>query len=81
MPIGMTGNPIGDTCDTGIDTAEVTAAIENIALEETVDKTASTVSTQTTFTRQRHRSTINLSDSDTDDQDNKKPLTRAQSRE
>ena len=81
MPIGKTGNGIDNMCDTGIDTAEVTAAIENIALEETVDKTTSTVSTQTTFTRQRHRPTINSSGSDTDDQDSKKPVTRAQSRE
>ena len=48
MPIGANGQDNGDI---GIDTAEVTAAIENIALEETVDKTTSTVSTQTTFTR------------------------------
>ena len=41
--------------DINIETAVVTAAIENIALEETVSKTTNTVSTQTMFTRQRHR--------------------------
>ena len=41
--------------DINIETAVVTLAIENIALEETVSKTINTVSTQTMFTRQRHR--------------------------
>ena len=41
--------------DINIETAVVTVAIENVALEETVSKTTNTVSTQTTFTRQRHR--------------------------
>ena len=48
--------------DINIETAVVTTAIETIALEETVSKTISTVSTQTTFTRQRHRPPVEISD-------------------
>ena len=59
----------------------VTAAIENIALEETVSKTTNTVSTQTTFTRQRHRQPSELIDLDTDGDLPKKPITRSQTKE
>ena len=54
LPIGAHIPDVAPT-DINIETAAVTAAIENIALEETVSKTTNTVSTQTTFTRQRHR--------------------------
>ena len=54
FPIGAHIPDVAPT-DINIETAAVTAAIENIALEETVSKTTNTVSTQTTFTRQRHR--------------------------
>ena len=59
----------------------VTAAIENIALEETVSKTTNIVSTQTTFTRQRHRQPAELSDLDTDGDLPKKPITCSQMKE
>ena len=54
LPIGANIPDVAPT-DINIETAAVTAANENIALEETVSKTRITVSTQTTFTRQRHR--------------------------
>ena len=73
-----------EVCESGdmlLDTAEVTAAIETIALEETIEKTTSTVSTQTTFTRQRHQKhVVDTSDTDSDDNESRKPLTRSQSR-
>ena len=50
----LIGAHIPDVAPTDIN-IETAAAIENIALEETVSKTTNTVSTQTMFTRQRHR--------------------------
>ena len=64
--------------DITLETAAVMAAIENIALEETVSKTTNTVSTQTTFTRQKHNRLAELSDSDTEDEALKKPITHSQ---
>ena len=46
MPIGV-NTPNTAPMDIKLETAVVTAAIENIALEETVAKTTSTASTQT----------------------------------
>ena len=46
MPIAPKVHETGDML---LDTAEVMTTIENIALEETIDKTTSTVSMQTTF--------------------------------
>ena len=66
--------------DINLETAAVTAAIENIALEETVSKTTNTVSTQTMFTRQRHNRPIELSELDTDDEMPKKPITHSQTK-
>ena len=60
LPIGAHIPDVAST-DINIETAAVTAAIENIALEETVSKTTNTVSTQTMFTRQRHRQPAELS--------------------
>ena len=74
LPIG-TCIPDAALTNISIDTAAVTAAIENIALEETVSKTTSTVSTQTTFTRPRQRLTDLSSDSDLDNAHTKKPIT------
>ena len=54
LPIGA-NVPDAAPTNINIETAAVTAAIENIALEETVTKTTSTVSTQTTFTRPKQR--------------------------
>ena len=56
------------------------ATIENIALEETVSKTTNTVSTQTTFTRQRHNRPAELSDSDTEVEALKKPIMHSQAK-
>ena len=77
LPIGAC-IPDAVYTDINLETAAVTAAIENITLEETVSKTTNTVSTQTTFTRQRHNRPIELSESDTDDEVLKKPTTRSQ---
>ena len=79
LPIGPC---IPDTASTDItlETAAVTAAIENIALEETVSKTTNTVSTQTTFTRQRHNRPAEQSDSDTEDEASKRPNTHSQAK-
>ena len=79
LPIGA---HISDAVPTDITlkTAAVTAAIENIALEETVSKTTNTLSTQTTFTRQRHNRPVELSDSDTEDEALKKPHMRSQAK-
>ena len=79
LPIGAR---IPDTVPTDItvETAAVTAAIENITLEETVNKTTNTVSTQTTFTRQRHNRPAELSDLDTEDEVSKRPHTRSQAK-
>ena len=65
LPIGAYIPDVAPT-DINIETAAVTAAIENIALEETGTKTTSTVSTQTTFTRPKHRPPIEISGSDSD---------------
>ena len=65
LPIGA-NVPDAAPTDINIETAAVTAAIENIALEETVTKTTSTVSTQTTFTRPKQRLPNVISDSDSD---------------
>ena len=77
LPIGAC-IPDAAPMDINLETTAVTAAIENIALEETVSKTTNTVSTQTMFTRQRHNRQIELSESDTDDETPKKPTTRSQ---
>ena len=77
LPIGAR-IPDAAPTDITLETAAVTAAIENIALQETVSKTTNTVSTQTTFTRQRHNRQIELSDSDTDEDMPKKSITRSQ---
>ena len=79
LPIGTR---ISDTTaiDINLETVAVTAAIENIALEETVSKTTNTVSTQTTFTRQRHNQPVELSDLDTDDDWSKKPIMHSQTK-
>ena len=79
LPIGAHIPDIAPT-DITLETAAVTAAIENIALEETVSKTTNTVSTQMTFTRQRHNRPVKLSDSDTEDDASKKPITRSQAK-
>ena len=50
LPIGARIPDVAPT-DITLETAAVTAAIENITLEQTVSKTTNTVSTQTTFTR------------------------------
>ena len=76
LPIGAR-IPNAAPMDINLETAAVTAAIENITLEETVSKTTNTVSTQTTFTRQRHNRPIELSEWDTDDEALKKPITRS----
>ena len=76
LPIG-TRIPDTTAIDINLETVAVTAAIENIALEETVSKTTNTVSTQTTFTRQRHNQPVELSDLDTDDDWSKKPITHS----
>ena len=65
LPIGVYVPDAAPT-DINIETAAVTAAIENIALEETVTKTTSMVSTQTTFTRPKQRLPNIISDSDSD---------------
>ena len=80
MPIGVNTPDISPT-DINLETAVVTAAIENIALEETVAKTTSTVSTQTTFTRPKHRQPVEISDSDSDNNLPKKLTTRSQTKE
>ena len=72
LPIG-TRIPDAAPTDITLETAAVTATIENIALEETVSKTTNTVSTQTTYTRQRHNRPTELSDSDTEDEVSKRP--------
>ena len=74
MPIGVHTPDVAPT-DINLDMAAVIAAIENIALEETVTKTTSTVSTQTMFTRPKHRQTIEISDSDSDNNLPRKPAT------
>ena len=79
LPIGAC-IPDAVPTDITLETAAVMAAIENIALEETVSKTTNTVSTQTTFTRQRHNRLTELSDSDTDDEASKRPHTRSQAK-
>ena len=79
LPIGAR-IPDATPLDINLETVAVTAAIENIALEETMSKTSNTVSTQTTFTRQRHTRPIELSDSDTDDGSSKKPITHSQAK-
>ena len=79
LPIGA-HIPDAVPTDINLETAAVTAAIENIALEETVSKTTNTVSTQTTFSRQRHNRPIELSKSDTDDEAPKKPITCSQTK-
>ena len=79
LPIGAS-IPDAAPTDITLQTAAVTATIENIALEETVSKTTNTVSTQTTFTRQRHNRPTELSDSDTDDEVSKRPHTHSQAK-
>ena len=79
LPIGA-GIPDAVPMDITLETAAVTTAIENIALEETVSKTTNTVSTQTTFTRQRHNRPAELSDSDTEDEVSKRPHTCSQAK-
>ena len=74
MPIGV-HTPDAAPTDINLAMAVVTAAIENIALEETVTKTTSTVSTQTTFTRHKHRQPVEISDLDSDNNSPKKPTT------
>ena len=63
LPIGA-HIPDAAPTDINIEMAAITAAMENIALEETVTKTTSTVSTKTTFTRPKNRPPIEISDSD-----------------
>ena len=77
LPIGA-HIPDAVPTDITLETAAVTATIENIALEETVSKTTNTVSTQTTFTRQRHNRPVELSDLDTEDETSKRSHTRSQ---
>ena len=79
LPIGAR-IPDAVPTDITLETAAVMAAIENIALEETVSKTTNTVSTQTTFTRQRHNRPAELSDSDTEDEVSKRPHTCSQAK-
>ena len=79
LPIGAL-IPDAVPMDITLETAAVTAAIENIALEETVSKTTNTVSTQMTFTRQRHNRPAELSDSDTEDEVLKRPHMRSQAK-
>ena len=79
LPIGAR-IPDAAPTDITLETAAVTAAIENIALEEMVSKTTNTVSTQTTFTRQRHNRPVELSELDTEDDASKKPITRSQAK-
>ena len=80
MPIGV-NTPNTAPMDIKLEMAVVTAAIEIIALEETVAKTTSTVSTQTTFTRPKHRQPVEISNSDSDNNLPKKPTTRSQTKE
>ena len=80
LPIGVY-TPDAAPTDINIETAAVTAAIENIALEETVTKTTSTVSTQTMFTRPKHRPPIEISDLDSDNNLPKKPTTQSQTKD
>ena len=79
LPIGACIPDVAPT-DINLETAAVTATIENITLEEMVSKTTNTVSTQTTFTRQRHNRPVELSDSDTEDDASKKPITCSQAK-
>ena len=79
LPIGA-HIPDAAPTDITLETAAVTAAIENIALEETVSKTTNTVSTQMTFTRQRHNRPAELSDSDTEDETSKRPNMHSQAK-
>ena len=80
MPIGM-NTPNAAPMDINLEMAAVTAAIENITLEETVAKTTGTVSTQTTFTRPKHRQPVEISDSDSDNNLPKKLTTQSQTKE
>ena len=66
--------------DITLETAAVTATMENITLEETVSKTTNTVSTQTMFTRQRHNRPVELSDLDTEDEASKRTHTHSQAK-
>ena len=79
LPIGA-HLPDATPVDINLETVAVMAVIENIALEETVTKTTSTVSTQTTFTRQRPNRPIELSDSDSDDDSSRKPTMHSQAK-
>ena len=65
LPIGAKLPDLAPTRK-ALDTNEVTAAIENIALEETVAKTSVTIGTQTTFTQTKQKYDQSNGDSDTD---------------
>ena len=79
LPIGAR-IPDAAPTDITLETAAVTAAIENVTLEETLSETTNTVSTQTTFTRQRHIRPAELSDSDTEDEASKRPKMHSQAK-